>query len=175
MKQSQSASSSPAPALVPDLLTTIRACLGSVLDALPAPAAGASTVVRLPATPGTVLMMHPYRRSTDLEPAPDRRMRQGHAPSSNGHTTPAKAKAPKARKTPQATYRPRVVYHPTAKAAPTRYPLSETEAAVYRAIRKSPGIAARTLQTTLHLRDGQLWGAIRRLTLARLIRTAAPQ
>lgn len=63
----------------------------------------------------------------------------------------------------QRAYRPRVVYR-VRKAAPKRNPLPETETLVYRAVKRAPSKAtAKWLKETLNLRDGQLWGALKRL------------
>lgn len=63
----------------------------------------------------------------------------------------------------QRAYRPRVVYG-VKKAAPKRHPLPETETLVYRAVKRAPSKAtAKWLKETLNLRDGQLWGALKRL------------
>lgn len=152
----------PTPTVTPDLVATIRACLNSVLDALPEPSARvpalrAGQVINRP----VLVNMHPMRRTTDQAGA-TRPPQPGRSPE-------------RPQKAPRTAYRPRVVYHVTTRRPPTRVPLPATEAAVYGQIQKHPGIAARMIQTTLKLRDGQLWGAVRRLTLAKLIRTAAPK
>lgn len=163
------------PSLPPDLITTIRACLDSVIAALPPSTSAPLDASFVPAhdlSSRPVLVMHPYRRATDQEPPPNRR-RYPSVPAPKVSTTPKTPAAPP--RSRRVAYRPRVVYHATAKAVPVRSPLPETDAAVYQAIRKAPGTTARAIQTTLKLRDGQLWGAIRRLTIGRLIRTTSPR
>lgn len=143
-----------------ELLSVVRQILGTVVEAIPDPTDPAGVYVapeRRP--PGTFLPPHPMRRATD-------------AP-----VLPARPKAPsgkKGTKTVLADYRPRVAYHPTHKSPSVRKPLPDTDATVYAAILASPGITAKPLQTRLKLRDGQLWGAIRRLTQRHLIRTVRP-
>lgn len=70
----------------------------------------------------------------------------------------------------QRPYRPRVVYS-VKRAAPKRHPLPETETQVYRAIKRHPKATAKWLFDTLQLREGQLWGALKRLIDAGYLRS----
>lgn len=74
-----------------------------------------------------------------------------------------------------APYRPRVTYRVTFREVPKRKPLTAATAPIYEFIAKNPGVTAQSLQSRLRLRDGQLWGALRRLTEAKLIRTLPPE
>lgn len=89
-----------------------------------------------------------------------------------GHTREAQERRVVARRA-QRVYRPRVVYR-VKKAAPKRSPLPETETKVYRAVRRRRNATAKWLQETLELRDGQLWGALKRLVDGGFLRTAKP-
>lgn len=89
-----------------------------------------------------------------------------------GNTRDAQERRVVARKATRA-YAPRVVYR-VKKAAPKRSPLPETETKVYRAVRRRRTATAKWLQETLELRDGQLWGALKRLQDGGFLRTAKP-
>lgn len=95
------------------------------------------------------------------------------SPVMGDRTTAIKRRATSRRA--QQPYRPRVVYRVTKKVAPKRNPLPETESKVYAFIARKGQTSARLIQEHLQLRDGQLWGAIRRLTLAGFLTSKTAQ
>ncbi len=146
------------PNLRPEVLDAVRACLETLTVHVPA-------VVERRASRETI-EPHPMRRATDHPPVllvePPAPAPQTPAPAQTRPRTRVRAKG--------RGYRPRVTYR-VRRAIPARLqPLPAATAIVYAAIQGLPGVTARELQRTLHLRDGQLWGALRRLTLAKLIR-----